>query len=70
MRLCAFCGKITDADIGMYQELKTHFWGGKRTGIEYSPKLVSFFCTDEHRSEFLSLGGVGEFEPRRVQIED
>lgn len=56
MRNCDFCDKPCDSDIGMYRELKTQYWGGKRTGVEYSPKLVSFFCSDKCRSDFQATG--------------
>lgn len=29
------------------------YWGGRRNGnVEFSPKVVAFFCSEEHRSEF------------------
>lgn len=60
MRTCAFCGADCDSQIGIARELQTQYWGGKKgTTIEYSPKVVSFFCSDDHRSHFLATGATG-----------
>lgn len=60
MRECSLCGADCDSSIGMYRELKSEYWGGRRNGnVEYSPKLVSFFCSDDHRNEFIDSGMVG-----------
>jgi hypothetical protein len=54
VRECSFCGAECSAQIGAYRELKTAFWGGGSEGrISYSPKMVMFFCNDEHRSSYL-----------------
>lgn len=68
MRLCAYCGEVCDSQIGYSQELKTVHWGGKKNGtIEYSPKIVYFFCREEHRQEFLvsPVPGEGELQTDR-----
>lgn len=57
MEQCDACGARCDKDIGMYRELKTVYIGGKRDkSIEYSPKMVSFFCSEDCRNDFLSFG--------------
>lgn len=57
MRECALCGITCDSSVGMYRELKTEYWGGSKPGnIEYSPKIVTFFCSDQHRNEFSVAG--------------
>lgn len=68
MRECAWCGIDSDSQIGFSQELKTVHWGGKKNGtVEYSPKIVYFFCREEHRAEFLvsPMAGVGEIQTDR-----
>lgn len=68
MRECALCGIECDAQIGFSRELKTVHWGGKRHGtVEYSPKVVTFFCREEHRAEFLvsPVPGTGEIQTER-----
>lgn len=60
IRECAFCGNACDPSIGIARELRTDFWGGKKgITVEYAPKIVSFFCSEEHRNEFLLTGAVG-----------
>lgn len=60
MRQCAWCGVYCDASIGISRELQTQYWGGG-TGqkLEYSPRVVSFFCSDIHRSDYLAAGETG-----------
>lgn len=59
MRVCSQCGNVCDSSIGIARKLETQYWGGK-TGqkIEYSQKIVSFFCNEEHRSDFLASGSI------------
>lgn len=60
MRECAFCGADCDSQIGCVRELKTEFWGGKRAGnVVYSPRVVTFFCSEEHRMAFMETGMPG-----------
>lgn len=60
MRECANCGKDCDASIGMARELVTNYWGGRRNGnVEYSPKVVTFFCDEACRNFFIEDGGAG-----------
>lgn len=57
MRECSHCGEVCDSQIGVVRELRTEFWGGKRNGnVQYSPKIVTFFCSEEHRMAFLETG--------------
>lgn len=54
MRQCAFCGVECDSQIGMSREQKSVYWGGKRNGnVELTPKIVTFFCSDDHRNDFI-----------------
>lgn len=67
MRHCSFCGAVCDSQIGIARKLETQYWGGK-TGqkVDYSPKVVSFFCSENHRQDFLSSGmTAGEVQTRR-----
>lgn len=68
MRNCSFCGAPCDSSTGLSRELKTVYWGGSRNGnVEYAPKLVSFFCNEEHRNDFLVAGARGgEVQTKRV----
>lgn len=60
MRICAWCDEDCDSSLGIARELKTDYWGGKKgITVEYAPKVVSFFCSEEHRNLFLTDGGVG-----------
>lgn len=60
MRECALCREDCDASVGMSRELKTVHWGGRRNGnVEYSPKVVAFFCSDSHRNIFIANGETG-----------
>jgi hypothetical protein len=70
MRECSFCGAECDSSIGIARELTTTYWGGHRNGnVERTPRLVSFFCTEDHRSQFLVLGEIGgEFQFRRPAV--
>lgn len=55
MRICAFCNVACDSQIGFYDELKKVFWGGARNGnVQYDEKRVYFFCSEEHRNDFLA----------------
>jgi len=68
VRECAYCGADCDSQIGFSRELKTVHWGGKRRGtIEYSPKVVTFFCSEQHRNDYLAapLPGTGEVQTQR-----
>lgn len=69
MRECAFCGGACSPAIGMSRELKTQYWGGSKGKItvDYSPKVVTFFCSDEHRSRYLydPVPGTGEIQTDR-----
>lgn len=65
MRTCAFCGEDCDSSLGLARELKTVWWGGKKHGsVEYSPKAVSFYCSEEHRNQGEALGVIGEVQRR------
>lgn len=72
MRECAFCGVDCDSQIGLSRELKTVYWGGKHHGsVEYSPKVVTFFCSEQHRNDFLvSPLPTGEVQTKRRDIDD
>jgi len=55
MHECSFCGIECDSSIGLSRELTSVYWGGKRHGnVEKSPRLVTFFCTDQHRNDFIA----------------
>lgn len=70
MRLCDLCGMMCDSQIGLARELVTNYWGGvKDKTVEYSGKLVSFFCSEDHRSEFLVSGlPGGHIQTRRGEV--
>ena len=69
LRNCALCTEECTPDIGVAITIQTVYWGGKRTGTEYGPRLVSFFCTEEHRNVFLELGAPGGELQRKTEIE-
>ena len=61
MRICAYCGEDCDSSLGLVRELRTEYWGGKKHGsVEYSPKVVSFYCSEDHRNRAEAEGIVGE----------
>lgn len=69
MRECAYCGADCGPAIGISRELKTVYWGGSKGNqtVDYSPKVVTFFCNDEHRNFYLydPVPGVGEVQTNR-----
>lgn len=69
IRNCRVCGVECSPDIGLAQELKTVYWGGKRTGTEYGPRLVSFFCEESHRNLFLESGVIAGERQNQIEIQ-
>ena len=72
MRNCAWCDKLCTSAIGCYRELKTEYWGGaKGRHVEYSPKLITFFCSETCRTQFLVSGRLGgEIQERKFVIDE
>jgi hypothetical protein len=69
VRECALCDAVCDSSLGFSWELKTVYWGGSKGNIavDYSPKRVFFFCSEEHRASFLvqPVPGSGEVQTER-----
>lgn len=63
MRFCAFCHEACDSQIGYYEEGKKVHWGGYRNGnVEYDEKRVYFFCSEQHRTDFMAIDADFGFE--------
>jgi hypothetical protein len=69
-RICAYCGAPCTPRVGVSQEIKTTFFGG-RTGfkIALTGKQDLFFCNDDHRDAALYPRPVGPMPPE-VDDED
>jgi hypothetical protein len=68
MRNCALCNAECDSSLGFSRRLTTTFWPENR--VEYSPTIVMFFCSRDHRDSFLDEGRVGgEVQQRHSDID-